>query len=70
MVCTDSAILVTEDDLRFSLLVVNDNSMTIREAPSMLFHALKSNIRGLYLSIVFRFFIPILDFLFVFSIFK
>ena len=57
MVCIDSPILVTKDDLIFSLLAMNDYSATIREI-------IKYE-RILPFSVL-RFFIPILDFLFVF----
>lgn len=60
MVCIDSPILVTKDDLRFSLLAMNYYSVT-RDTVKYE--------RVLPFS-VFKFFIPILDFFVCFSIFK
>ena len=56
-VCTNSTILLIENDLR-SLLTMSDNSTTIREACT-------TNMRGIYTFYLYIF-ILIMDFLFVF----
>ena len=56
MVCTDSTILVVEDDLRFSLLTLSDNNMTVREKLSTILEGFTFSLSS-YLSYYPRFFV-------------
>ena len=56
MVCTDSTILVIEGDLRFSLLTLSGNNMTVREKLSTILEGFTFSLSS-YLSYYPRFFL-------------